>query len=232
MTADLSSPCKNKSTTTNNPLLSAKKIIYHLVEAHEVSDQPNQDQVKSWKCFGCFFNPIAPKPEPESPSQFPNGSDFIAGVLEGKALIWGGTRVSNEGQLFQIPHEIIYSITVGHISERELHLSCHIIPADGDIHPGNVSATSVVLGDRMYILGGFSSGSFTNALSILTSAGEFKRLEPDGECPVPRHGSKGFSHGGKIYFLGGVVNSVEESRRENFEENQQIVGTFYSNELV
>ena len=100
----------------------------------------------------------------------------------------------------------------------------------GDRHPGSINPASVVHNEAIYIFGGRTSdGNLTNALFTLTLSGKFQRVDPTGEIPSPRRSHQGFAHEGKLYFLGGDVEEIDESRKKDFKEDDD--GFIYTNEL-
>ena len=106
-----------------------------------------------------------------------------------------------------------------------------LLPTSGDIPPGNYDAASGFLYQTLYIFGGCQDDKeFTNALTTLSSTGHFKRLQPTGDVPSPRAFHRGFYYNGKIYFLGGVVESADPFRSCDFLPRNR--GGYYTNELV
>ena len=116
-----------------------------------------------------------------------------------------------------------------------------MLEAKGEVHPGSIWAASAVFDQTIYIYGGeqdpyyYSSTDSTNALSTLSPDGQFQRLAPEAaggdKILAPRVEHRGFSHNGKVVFLCGVVDQIDESRNEDFIKHDFRRG-FYTNDFL
>ena len=157
--------------------------------------------------------------------QFPIGSDFLAANVCGRAIIWGGLQRQPQGAYVKLPANVVYSFAPNEgtweVMEAEATVS---------IHPGTFLNAFAVLDSKIFIFGGDTGGYvLTNALSTLSCDGDFETLHPEGWIPSPRGRHQGFTHNQKLYFLGGIVAQIDESRKKDYVEYKE---KFLTNELI
>ena len=111
----------------------------------------------------------------DSATRFPMGGRLVSAFLDDKIIFWGGVQKQSDGQWMDLPDDVIYTYQLPRSSTPNGEWK--VVTAAGPIHPGSVSAASVVCDNTLFLMGGHS-GSFSNAnnvLSTLASDGSFQR---------------------------------------------------------
>jgi len=170
----------------------------------------------------------------DTATRFPGGEGFIiAAVGKGKVFLWGGGHMQDDGWFPALPTDVVYcyNLDAHSFSDGEVSGTWEVIKVTGDIHPGYMSAVSVVCDEIVYIFGGdFGFCVYTDALSTLSPSGRFKRLSPTGDVPSPRCEHGGWSCLDEIFILGGLVQRVDETRMSNFVKDKDVPGTYFNND--
>ena len=151
-----------------------------------------------------------------SAEHFLGGSGIIADILDGKLVVWGGEQQQDDRSIKALPNEAVYTYDLAHQSFRDGNITgtWKRMMATGRVHSSSIHATSVLCDNILYIFGGKKGDSeLTDYLSTLSSSGRFERLRPKGDVrPPPTYRAGGWSYGGRIYFLGGLVHRIDETR--------------------
>ena len=165
---------------------------------------------------------------------FPGGMHFVAGILAGRLLLWGGVQRQKDGRQWLLPSDVVFAYDLDHHSFKDGGVggSWSVMRPTGEIHPGRAGAANVVLDQTLYILGGTMGGEkYSAAFSTLTSSGDFRRLRRVGKVPSARSYSRAWSYRGNIFLLGGLVIQIDESRKNDFVECTKFPRYFYANDL-
>ena len=138
-------------------------------------------------------------------SRWPVGEGFVAHPIDSEILIWGGIQKQPNGNLENLPRDVIF---IFNVKSKEWKT----IQASGDIPPHPFLTASVLLEDTIYIFGGFdrSSRQKTNEIYALNpTSGVFTRLPVQGDRPSPRGLLKGWTYKGQLFFFIGVAEESE-----------------------
>ena len=134
---------------------------------------------------------------------------MIVEVIDGKVLVWGGSR-SGE------PHDP----SIVHIFDIKMQ-SWYDVTSTGNIHEGCVYAASVCHRDKIFMFGGITKECQmnlvdSNHLSTLSQDGKFHRVPVEGKLPSPRVGAAAWEHEGNLFFAFGYRNASPDAQEENF----------------
>ena len=132
--------------------------------------------------------------------QWPVCDCFVAGEINNEVYLWGGLQQVSD--LFN-PFNVVYNFNPEKQSWRQL-------PVSGDSSPLSMHCAGVVCSDLLYIFGGTMGDSRSNNIHVFSpSSCDFKLLPAVGARPLPRCGHEGWTHEGKLFFLGGLVGTTD-----------------------
>jgi len=146
-------------------------------------------------------------------ARFPVGDGFVAEIVDGQLVVWGGAQEQKDGSHALLPKNVVYSFQIGRsLHDGRIQGFWTAMRAKGDIHPGSKYAASAVSDGTLYIIGGYTNGwnrNCTDVVSTLSAEGRFSKRSPSTALTTipPRAEHKAFVYKDKIFFLGGFVPS-------------------------